>query len=430
LVWAYSRGVVSSRRIERACSEDVVFRVICGNEAPDHSTIARFRQRHELVAQGLFVQVLALCAQAGLVSLETLAVDGTKMSANAALDANRDVEKLRERVQGFFDAAGEADRAEDDLFGEGHSGNGLPAELADPDKRAARIAELLGKVDGEEGGDRKRVNLTDDDSRIMPTAGGGFVQGYNAQAVCVEGQVVVAAAVTNDVSDFHQLHPMLDLVEANTAAAGIDDEVGITLADAGYFTATNVTDAAKAGRDVLIAPGTKRRDLPTTGSTHDPDAEAARWSEFGADQARIDADMAAERTRRAKIFERIDTTGGDIRTHLDELAVSQAVAYRGLRQWRDGGVDAVTVTTPKWQVPRPTKRTDAQAARDVMADRFAIEENKQLYKQRSHLIETLFARTKAIRGIRRFARRGLDAVTAEWVLISTVHNIGQLTRPS
>jgi transposase len=102
LVWGYSRGVVSSRRLERACREDIAFRVICANDAPDHTTIARFRQRHQAVAAELFVQVLALCDRAGLVSLGVLAVDGTKMSANAALGANRSVDRLREQVADMF----------------------------------------------------------------------------------------------------------------------------------------------------------------------------------------------------------------------------------------------------------------------------------------------------------------------------------------
>ncbi len=424
LVWAYSNGVVSSRRIERACIEDVAFRVICGNKAPDHTTIARFRQRHEKVAAELFVQVLGLCAEAGLVSLETVAVDGTKMSANAALGANRDVEKLREKVQGFFDAAAEADAAEDTLFGEGNSGHGLPAELADPDKRAARIAELLGKIDSEEGG-RERVNLTDDESRIMHTATGGRVQGYNAQAVCAAGRVVVAVSVTNEGNDFHQLHPMIDLVEENAAGAGIDTQVGTTLADAGYFTEANIAAAGAKDRDVLIAPG-KRRDLPTEAPERDLAAEEAEREAYETDEARIATEMAVERQRRGEIFAAVDATNGDVRDHLDELAVCQAVAYKGLKQWRRGGVEAIGVPRRKRRVDKPKELSSSQLARDAMAGRLATPEGRDRYKLRSHFIESYFAHTKAIRGITGFTRRGLDAVNAEWVLVATAHNIGKL----
>lgn len=202
LVWGYSRGVVSSRAIERACREDVAFRVICANDVPDHTTIARFRQRHEAVAEDLFVQVLAMCGRAGLVSLGAVAVDGTKMSANAALGANRSVDRLREQVAEMFDAAEAADVVEDEEFGEGN-GSGMPAELADAAKRRERIAELLAGLDAE-GDTRERVNLTDSESRVMQTADGGSVQGYNAQVFCGEGQVVLAASVTNEANDYHR----------------------------------------------------------------------------------------------------------------------------------------------------------------------------------------------------------------------------------
>jgi len=423
LVWGYSRGVVSSRKIEAACREDVSFRVICGNQVPDHTTIARLRQRHEQVAKDLFVQVLGLCAEAGLVSLGLLAVDGTKMSANAALDANRDVGRLRERVQAMFDEAAALDAEEDVEFGDGN-GRGLPAELVDPDARAARISELLAGLDAE-GSGRQRVNLTDDDSRIMQTASGGKVQGYNAQAVCVEGHVVVAAAVTSEVNDVHQLHPMLDLVDVNVAAAGVKGQVGTTLADTGYFTAANMADAREKGRDVLAAT-TKRHLQPVDGSDRDIEAETEAQAAFDADQARIAAEINDIRTAWAIVFAQLadgEITMADAQA---QLHMGKSTVGRHLKEWRDGGADAFTVTQPKWRVPRPATRTDAQLARDAMNDRFAVETNRELYKKRSHMIETLFARNKSIRGITRFARRGIEAVGAEWQLITMVHNIGQL----
>jgi transposase len=424
LVWGYSRGVVSSRRIERACREDVAFRVICANDAPDHTTIARFRQRHESVAAELFVQVLAMCDRAGLVSLGVVAVDGTKMSANAALGANRSVGRLREQVAAMFAEADAVDAAEDEEFGD-RNGAGMPAELVDETKRRERIAELLAELDAEDT-TRERVNTTDLESRIMHTADGGNVQGYNAQVVCGQAQVVLAASVTNEGNDSHQLIPMLDELDSNRAAAGIAEELGTVLADAGYFTAANVADVDKREVDALIATA-KRRDQPVDGSTHDPVVESAAWAAFNADQERIANELDAERRRRAAIFERVDTSGLDIRDHIDELGVCQSIAYTGLRHWRLGGVDAIPVPPPRWRVRRPA-RSPAQVARDLMNDRFANPDNQALFKQRSHLVETYFGNTKQNRGITRFARRGLAAVNAEWQLIATVNNIDKLHR--
>lgn len=425
LVWGYTRGVVSSRGIERACREDIAFRVICANDAPDHTTIARFRQRHQAVAAELFVQVLALCDRAGLVNLGVVAVDGTKMSANAAMGANRNVDRLREQVAAMFDAAEEADAAEDEEFGDGN-GSGMPAELADSATRKARIAELLAGLDAE-GDTRERVNVTDVESRVMHTADGGNVQGYNAQVVCTDGQVVLAAAVCNDINDWNQLVPMLDELDTSLDAADVTEDLGVVLADAGYFTAANMTELERRGVDALIATS-KRHEIPDTGSTHDPVAEAAAWAAFDADQARIAAQTAVEQRRRAEVFERVDRDGLDIRDHLDELGTSIARAHVGMRQWRAGGADAIKVTRIKWRVQRPKGRTPAQVARDQMNDQFADPANRDLYKQRSHIVETYFGHTKSNRRITRFMRRGLDAVNAEWQLLATAHNIERLHR--
>lgn len=423
LVWGYSRGVVSSRAIERACREDISFRVICANDVPDHTTIARFRQRHEAVASELFVQVLALCGRAGLVSLGVVAVDGTKMSANAALGANRRVERLREQVAAMFEAAEATDSVEDSEFGDGN-GSGLPAELADATKRRERIEELLADLDAA-GDSRERVNLTDVESRVMHTVDGGNVQGYNAQVVCGPGQIVLAAEVTNSRNDLHQLVPMLDALTSSTAAAGITDELGTVLADAGYFTAEVSVELGRRGVNALIATA-KRHELPKTGSSHDPEAEAAAWAAFEADQDRIAKARNAEQHRRAAIFERIDRDGLDIGDHLTEIGLAYDRARIGMHQWRAGGADAIKVRQPRQRVKQPKGRTPAQVARDLMNEQFADPHNRELYKQRSHMVETYFGHTKANRGIRRFARRGLAAVNAEWQLLATTHNIGKL----
>lgn len=422
LVWAYSRGVVSSRAIERACQEDVAFRVICANEAPDHSTIARFRQRHERVASSLFVQVLALCERAGLVRLGMVAVDGTKMSANAALGANRNVERLRGEVDELFAAAAATDTAEDAEFGDG-DGSGLPAELRDGAKRRERLAALLADLDGEET-DRERVNVTDRESRIMQTADGGKVQGYNAQVVCGEGQVVLAASVTNEANDTNQLVPMLDELGASLDAAGVDTEVGVVLADAGYFTAANMATITAREIDALVAT-TKHHKLPQAPSD-DALADAEAVEAFQADQASIAAEDEAERRRRAAIFEHVDRDGGDIRDHLDELGVCQAVAYTGLAQWRQGGPAAIGVRSRRADVPRPQPPSPAELARRAMNNKLAEPANRKRYKRRGHLVETFFGHTKHNRGLRRFSRRGLAAADAEWRLMATVHNISRL----
>jgi transposase len=147
-LYAYAVGERSTRAIERRCVEDVAFRVIAANRAPDHTTIARFRQRHEQALAGLFSDVLVLCARAGLVDVGTVAVDGTKLSANASVDANRSYESIRADVERYFRESAEIDAAEDELYGDAR-GDELPAELADPATRRDALARAKAELEAE-----------------------------------------------------------------------------------------------------------------------------------------------------------------------------------------------------------------------------------------------------------------------------------------
>src|SRR5215210_2592058 len=227
ILYAYAKGVRSAREIERRCVEDVAFRVVAANLAPDHATIARFRAGHEQALGALFGQVLSMCERAGLVRAGIVAVDSTKIAANASGLANLDYEQLAREV---LAEAAAVDAAEDELYGEAR-GDELPPELADPKTRRTRIRELMVELDAEqqaaqqarqamlqrraeheqqtgrrppgrppvehpkEASARKKVNVTDPDSRSVKTPR-GFIQGYNAHAVTAEGQIIVAADVT------------------------------------------------------------------------------------------------------------------------------------------------------------------------------------------------------------------------------------------
>src|SRR6266545_2453316 len=225
-LYAYATGERSARRIERGCREDIAYRVITANQVPDHSTIARFRARHAEQLADLFSQVLGLCAKAGLVSVGTIALDGTRIVANAADSANRTYAQLAAEI---LEQAARVDEAEDAEFGDA-SGDELPAELADPRTRKERLREAKRRLDEEHAAkvaemaaweraaaehtartglkrkgrptkprpippkERSRINTTDSDSRPVKTAR-GFIQGYTAQAVTTEEQVILAADV-------------------------------------------------------------------------------------------------------------------------------------------------------------------------------------------------------------------------------------------
>ena len=270
-------GVRSSRQIQRRCTEDLAFRVLAGNQFPDHVTIARFRVRHQQALAGFLVVSLKLCAAAGLVRLGVVALDGTKVAANAATTASHTQEKLQEKIEAevaeILRQAAQADQREDREHGQpvgtssrrrwpprpaGWRGCGRPRPSWRPrpprgnaGMRAGRRAggRAKGKQPRAHIKPRRRdeapnpkatANTTDPDSRFMHTRRGS-VQGYNAQAVTTCEQVIVAAELTQQANDLQQLDPMLAATAATLGAAGIPERLGRLLADCGYWTIANLT---------------------------------------------------------------------------------------------------------------------------------------------------------------------------------------------
>ena len=289
LLYAYCIGERSSRRIERRCTEDIAFRVLSANQVPDHATIARFLKTHKDALSALFCQVLVLCQHAGLVKLGVLYLDGTKIAASASGQANRTREDLEAETRRIVTEAITTDNEEDARYGE-NRGDELPADLCDPRDRRARIAQAKARLDAHEarrqaeyeerlaekaGADRTRTtrgggrpmkpkpvksepraNITDPDSTIMHDSH-GYLQGYNAQAVVTEDQIIVAADVTQEASDNHQLGPMVASVQQNLCTAGLNESIGAVVADAGYWSPTSAT--LDAGPELFIATKEHRK---------------------------------------------------------------------------------------------------------------------------------------------------------------------------
>jgi len=273
LLYAYSQGVYSSRRIARGCEERLDFAAVTAMQRPDFRTVSDFRRRHSAALCGLFVQVLRLCREAGLVKLGHVALDGTKLKANAskhkAMSYARMVEaepKLAAEVAGWLTAAGQADRAEDRRHGAGRRGDETPDWVANKERRLARIREAKAALEAEAqaaaadkpGGrgrpgtpaDKAQRNFTDPQSRIMKT-GDGFIQGFNAQAaVDATAQVIVAATVSNQASDCPHLVGLVEQIATNLAA--VPEQVS---ADAGYCSEDNLGALDSRNIDAHIATG-------------------------------------------------------------------------------------------------------------------------------------------------------------------------------
>ena len=382
LIYGYATGVFSSRKLERATYDSVAFRFIAANEHPDHDTIAAFRRRFAKEIETLFVQVLLLAREMGLLKMGTVALDGTKIHANASKHsalsyehAGRIEAQLKAEVAELMAKAEAADKA--DL----PDGLSIPDELARREERLKKLAEARAKIEarakeryerelaehraklaarekkqkasGKKPGGKPpeppvegprptdQINLTDEESRIMPVSGGGFEQCYNAQAVVAEGSLlVVASDVAQTPNDKQQLEPML----AKTGA--LPEELGraeTMLADNGYFSGANVKACIAAGVEPLIALG---RDA-----------------------------------------------------HHQSLRERFAEAP-----------------------PAPENPTPVEA----MAHRLQTPEGKKLYAKRKHTPEPVFGIIKSVLGFRQFLLRGLEKVKAEWTLVTLAWNIKRM----
>jgi transposase len=376
LLYAYAVGIPASRQIARKLEEDVAFRVLAANQRPDFRTLSDFRKQHLPALAELFVQVLQLCQRAGLVKLGHIALDGTKVKANAskhkAMSYGRMVTeeaRLTAEVQRLLAQAETADARDDAAYGSDRRGDELPAEVARREQRLQTIraakavleqeaqadAALKAAYDAREADSPRRGrppqpprsgphpkaqrNFTDPESRIMPAsdAKGSVVQGYNCQAaVDARAQIIVAADVTDETNDKQQARPMLTQVLVHTTQVP-----RIVTMDAGYFSEANITTLTALGCRPLIPP--------------------------------------------------------------DRQLHSQVVP-----------------AAPRGRPPA------GLSVADRMRRTLRTTRGRRLYAQRKAIVEPVFGQIKQGRGYRQFLLRGMQQVRGEWALICTTHNILKL----
>jgi transposase len=459
LVYAYCTGQRSTRRIERRLAEDVAYRVLAVNQRPDHATLARFRRRHRDAIEALFGQVLAMCVKAGIVDAGLLAIDGTKIAADASFFANRRAAALAKEI---LDEAEAVDAAEDEAFGD-RRGDELPEEWAGGRDRRARIRAALDELQAQSARDyqgklaeraakeaatgkklrgpkpkqeqtrlrtERRANTTDPHSRIIATGHLGAFQGYNAQTVATGDQIVVATKVTATTNDQPHFVPMARAAARSLTEAGHEGGVGTFVADAGYWTAANAT--TDLGADVLIAtrqsPWRKAKKpdedklavLAKVNRGELGQREAGRmlgvshtWvldmtrRYFGTEGERITRSAEPEPEEWVPVVERVDRGEISKRAAAAELDVSVSRIGSMLAHVRG-------------------EATDPTLARRAMDAKLEEPANAELYKKRSRSIEPVFGNIKANLGYRRFSLRSLQSVNSEWHLICTAHNLLKL----
>jgi transposase len=418
VLYASMTATMSSRRIERALAVDVGFRVVAANERPDHVTICRFIVRHRDLLEGLFAQVVGLAAEAGLIDPTLVALDGTKLAGDASLSRSERLGELRARFAGWADDVEANDAAEDAAEAEHPDGGPIP-EMFDRVSMQTWIRRRLRERADEP--DERTMNRTDPDSAVLPRSGGGWVQGYNAQAAAVAGGIVVAADVIANPSDSTALVPMVARIgDAVMAATG--QPAGVVVADAGYWTTAGIAtiDADENLPDVLVATG---RWLPD--EAPDPLPEADPTSTGNSDDATTDEAQAAERARRIAVIARVVNGELKLREAGEQLGLSVPRVCNLKRAWKAGAGEAAI---PPPRRPPPRGPTPAARSRHAMDTRLARPAGRSLYRQRQAVIEPVFGDIKTNRRITRFLRRGHDLVKAEWNWILTGHNLTILHR--
>lgn len=459
LFYAYSTGERSSRKIERRLIEDVAYRVVAANQAPDHASLARFRRRHEKAIAGLFGQVLGLCVTAGLVDAGVIAIDGTKIKANASFFANRKREALAAEILSEAEAT---DTAEDEQFGEGRGG-GIPRAWSGGQDRRERIRAALAELDSQPARDyearmaeradkearlgrklsgpppakertrrasTRRANTSDPHSRVIPTNGHGVIQGYNAQAAATAHQIVIAAEISQSTNDQPCFTPMVTAVTENLRHAGHHDRIGTILADAGYWTAENATTDTNA--NILIAtrktPWRKAEE-----PDHDKLEVLARVNRGELTLRKAGELLGVSYTWVRNMTKRYYGTEGRKTPRTAEpepeewIPVIERLARGEISQ--RAASDELTVSNIRIKTMLAHVRgeaTDPSIIRKDMDKKLAQPENAELYKKRACSIEPVFGNIKTNLGYRTFHRRGQQAVHSEWRLICTAHNLRKL----
>lgn len=338
-LYGYACGVRSARKLQRATREDVGFRVLCAGNEPDFRTLSEFRRRHLAALGGLFAQVLQLCREAGLVKLGHVAIDGTKVKANASKHKAMSYERmvaeearLTSEVERWLAEVEANDRAEDERYGADKTGDELPEELrcregrlqkireakAALEARARRAAQDSGQGDGEPEPKAQR-NFTDPESRIMRSSDGAFIQAYNAQlAVDAANQVIVAADVVQAANDKRELIPM---VEATVDACQEVPEA--FSADAGYFSQENAETLDYYEIEAYVA---------TEKIGH------RQWREAKAPRGRIPKDLTQKERMRRKLQTKRGRAEYDKRKITVEPVCGQLKTVQGMRQFHLRGL--------------------------------------------------------------------------------------------
>lgn len=449
LVYAYCTGQRSSRQIERLCQVDVAYRVICANRVPDHTTIARFRQDHDRMAMSLFVDVLVLCATAGLAQVGVVAVDGTKMEADASKDANLSRARLGAEVQAMFAQAAEVDADQDRLFGDTR-GDELPDELVDPRSRRARLDAALRQLEAQDQARRvaadaaKQAQVQAEAEAARrggapigpPPRGREVVRAEAALALArqraAEGYATAMArlAARPDKRGNRPVPP-----EQNARVVRAEARLVRARQRANERAAKEAAESKRAGVRVNVTDPDSRIMKAPSGWIQGYNAQAA-VNEKGVVLAGMvvnDHEDVRQCQPMMTLTQHTLAAAGVI-TAIGTMLFD--AGYWSPANATTAGPDRLIATANSYKLRATTQQqgfftgpppADAKPLQ-AMEHRLQTADGSALYAKRAAIVEPIFGQHKHSRRLRRFARRGLAAVNAEWQLINTTHNIMKLYR--
>ena len=438
LLYAYARANRSSRGIERACVEDVAYRVVAGNVAPDHSTIAEFRCRHERALGEVFSGVLGLCARAGLASVGVVAIDGTKMSANASINANRDFGQIAREI---LEEAAEIDRREDELYGR-ERGDELPEHLRTREGRRKALREAKERLDRERGQATGPADGDGDEEVAVELDPQRFVtRPQGRRAWLREGRRALDAERERQARPI----PQERTDRLFEACRRLEQELDVDYASNAAYEAWRARGVAADGTH-RMAPGMVKPYQPPVApqglvNVTDHDSRVVRThgqpplQGYNAQMAVNDQQLviAAEITTESPDFGHLEpmlrATQRELRAiELDDPDVVLADAgYWHQRQIEAVVGDGMQVLVPPDAGLRKGARPGwTGGLYDFMRRVLATPDGRALYRQRQITIEPVFGQIKFNRAIRRFQRRGRSACRSEWRLIAATHNLLKL----
>jgi transposase len=382
--YAYAKGIFSSRRIAQALKENVAFIFLAAWQKPNFRTVSDFRKNNLKELGMLFAQIVQLCRQLGMVKLGHIAIDGTKIKANASEANTYDRERIEKDIKRWLEKAEAVDRKEDELYGADKTGDELPEDIRDPQKRIKKLIELKKKLAAEGG---QKINKTDPDAVFMKTTH-GIKTAYNAQvAVDAEHQVIVAADVTNDAADVDQLLPMVEQTEKNTS-----EKVKECSADSGYSSGENLKAMTTRNIDAYI-PDRDYQSYQRGKTPGDFDKES-----FVYDQRR-DCYICVE--------------GEELHfSHLQKRKNKEPLRIFGL---------CTTSKTGRSITRHPYEKELRQMRRKLDS-----ETGKAIYGQRKYTVEPPIGQIKSIMGFTGFQLRGKPKVIGEFKLVSIAHNLRKI----